>query len=244
MDWKVEPLQQLPACPYNQPATSHIPSPIPDSEMERIITTLCTSFDLDTALKLYDKLTELPTPRFSESRLTFPCIAFQLPHLSATPSRWNYTFRGDTAAFGMVEIKTGQDLSQMESLVLTHPWLDVILGCEETRSGASVEGEDEPRSPITDDENIDHNLPSLKPERPSIPAPVQAVPVDRETGARQLAARLRQSFGALLLVSVPISGENTVSYRRVAADSLITVQFREDVSLAGILDNVCVLNVI
>jgi tetratricopeptide (TPR) repeat protein len=65
---------------FNGPATSHLPSPIPDAEMERIITAShSSSFDLDVALRLYDRLNELPAPWFAASRMKLPCIAFQLP---------------------------------------------------------------------------------------------------------------------------------------------------------------------
>jgi hypothetical protein len=69
------------------------------------------------------------------------------------------------------------------------------------------------------------------------------VPMDRETRARRLVARLRQPFGALLL-TLASTGRRAVDYRRVAADSLITVQFQENVSLADILDNVRTLDVL
>jgi hypothetical protein len=137
----------------------------------------------------------------------------------------------------------------MKSLYLVHPWLDSLLGRENMQSGGFVEDDISiPPSLNTDDgelsnEQIDDDAPSLtEPESPSLPAPVHPIPMDRDTGARRLVARLRQRFGALL-VTLAATGR-AVDYRRVAADSLITVQFRENVSLAEILDNVRVLDIL
>ena len=67
-------------------------------------------------------------------------------------------------------------------------------------------------------------------------------PMDRETRARRLVTRLRQPFGALL-VRLELMGRHVVG-RRVAADSLITVQLQENVTLAYLLDNVSTIDVL
>ncbi|KIJ11812.1 hypothetical protein PAXINDRAFT_15386 [Paxillus involutus ATCC 200175] len=59
------------------------------------------------------------------------------------------------------------------------------------------------------------------------------------TKALQLAARLRQDFGALLLKE-----GSQKEYKRVAADASIRVQLLEDTSFARLLENVRVLDVI
>lgn len=56
--------------------------------------------------------------------------------------------------------------------------------------------------------------------------------------ALRLVARLRQPFGALLFK--PLS---RVEYRRVAADSLITVQVREEAPLTNLVDNIRMIEV-
>ncbi|KAF8127280.1 hypothetical protein EV363DRAFT_1173028 [Boletus edulis] len=84
---------------------------------------------------------------------------------------------------------------------------------------------------------------SPSPGSPPLPSSVEMEPVDREAGARRLAARLRQPFGALLLQQAQ-TGRRAIEYRRVAADCLIMVRFQDDVSLADILDNVRMLDVL
>ena len=118
------------------------------------------------------------------------------------------------------------------------------------QNGAFVEDDvAPPPSSSTDDEEIcdeeidDDSSLLPEPESPSLPAPVRMVPMDRETRARRLAARLRQPFGALL-VTLASTGRRAVDYRRVAADSMITVRFQENVSLADLLDNVRTIDVL
>ena len=234
------------SCTLVKLATSHLPAPIQDAEMERMITTShSSSFDLDVALRLYECLDELPAPWFAASRMKLPCIAFPLPPFS----RHGRVYRANTLAFGMVEIRTRHDLSRMKSLYLVHPWLDTLLEREEMQSVCLKDDIVLPPSPNTDDEEIcdedvDDDSSSLpEPESPSLPLPVCIVSVDRKTSPRRLVARLRQPFGALLVMPAA-TGRRAVDYRRVAADSMITVQFQENVSLADILNNVRTIDVL
>ncbi|KAF8119944.1 hypothetical protein EV363DRAFT_1101781, partial [Boletus edulis] len=97
-----------------------------------------------------------------------------------------------------------------------------------------------PPSPDMDDEMVPEKKGNEEiDDYPLLPI----VPMDRETGARRLVARLRQPFGALLFALAP-SNRRAMDYRRVAADSMITVQFQENVSLADILANVRILDVL
>jgi len=136
---------------FNGPATSHLPLPI---QVERIITSQTSSFDLDVALSLYDRLNEFPAPWFAASRMKLPCIVFQLPPLSLYRTRSGRVYRADTPTFGTVTIKTRQDLSRMDSLYLVHPWLDTLL--EQDAKSGTIMREDvaPPPSPTTDDEEI------------------------------------------------------------------------------------------
>ena len=237
---------------FNGPSTSHLPQPIQDAEVERIITASRTSsFDLEVALSLFDRLNELPAPWFAASRMKLPCIAFRLPPLSLHRLRSGRVYyRADTLAFGTVKIKAKHDLSRIDSLYLVHPWLDALL--ERIGKSGEMVGEDvaPPPSPHTDDEEIpdeeiDDDFSSLAElaSPSSRPVPMRMASMDKETRARRLVAHLRQPFGALL-VTLASTGRRAVDYRRVAADNLITVQFQESVSLADILGNVRTLDVL
>ena len=227
---------------FHEPATSHFPSPISDAEMERIIATShSSSFDLDTALKLYNRLSELSAPWFAASRMKLPCIAFQLPPLSPYRTRSGrvHLYRTDTDTFGTVEIKTRQDLSRMNFLYLVHPWLDTLL---ERQDGGHVEDAMPPRSPNTEEEIDDDSSSFAELQMPLQPVHVRMEPMDKETQARRLVAHLRQPVGALLVTLTSAGGR--ADYRRVAADSLITVRIQEKVSFADVLDNVRILDVL
>ena len=190
--------------------------------MERIIAaSRSSSFDLDVALRLYDHLNELPAPWFAANRMKLPCIAFKLPSFSLDRTRPDRVYRANTSTFGMVEITTSSDLSRMNFLYLVHPWLDSLLEHEGMQSGVFVGDDNDPSS---------------------LPAPARILPMGREAQARRLVARLRQPFGALM-VRLESMGRHVVG-KRVAADSLITVQFHENVSLADVLDNVRTIDVL
>ena len=60
-----------------------------------------------------------------------------------------------------------------------------------------------------------------------------AVVLDKTTQALRFTARLGQPFGALLFEPV-----SRVEYRLVAADGLIAVRVREEVSLTDLIDGI------
>ena len=232
---------------FSEPATFHLPRPIPEDEMERTIaTSQGLSFDLDAAVRLYDRLNELPPPWFVAQRMKLPCIAFKLPPLTPYRTRHGRLYRADSVAFGIVDIKTRSHLSLSTSLYLIHPWLDAVLGRGDIPRGEVIEDDlsDTDMEEIADD-NVDNNAASL-PELELLPLPVRVRTVslmDKKTHARRLAARLRQPFGALL-VAPASEGRPGRDYMRVATDSLITVRFQENVSLIDLLDNVCTIHVL
>ena len=254
---------------FNRPATSHLPLPIENAEMGKTVATLRTpALELDTAMRLYDRLHELPTPWFAASRMKLPCIAFKLPPLVPHRTDLGVVYRVETPVFGMVEIKTRHDPSRPDSLYLVHPWLDALLGREDMQGSESVEDDvAEPSSPNADEEDAsdeedafdeedtsdkgdasdeemeDDTLLPPESESPSHPASMDTVPVDRETHALQLVARLRQPFGALLF-TLASTRRRAVEYRRVAADSMIRVQIQENLPMTEVLDNVRILDVL
>ena len=232
---------------FSESATSHLPLAISDDEMERIIATLQnSSFDPDAALRLYDRLTGLSPPWFAAKRMkNLPCFAFELPSLTAVlPCTGRRFYRVNTMVLGMVEIKTRYDLSRSTPLYLIHPWLDTILGRGNVPRGKEDELPKLEDNELSDDDIVDDEISPLEPEPQLSPIPTHTAPsIDREMRAYQLAARLRQPFGALLVTLAPEDRSGMV-YTRVAADSLITVQFQEDVSLADLLDHVRTIDVL
>ena len=236
---------------FSRSAMSHFPPPIEDAEMGTSITTLrASALELDVAMRLYDRLRELPTPWFAASRMKLPCIAFTLSRPVSCLTNLGLVYRVETPIFGMVEIKTKQDLSRLDSLYLVHPWLDTLLGREDMQSGVFLEDYVAEPSPsnldneeLSDEELEDDSSPRPELGSRSHPTLVDTAPMDREARALQLVARLRQPFGPLLF-TLASTRRHAVEYRRVAADSMITVRIGENVSLTDVLDNVGILDVL
>ena len=184
---------------YNQIMPPHVPPPVETAEMDGIVTSLCSSMpDLSLTVALYERLYDLPPLSLVAGRLRLPGIVFPLADLvplSESESESDLpVYRATTPMLGDVEIKTTNDLSGMDGLLLIHPWISPLL-----------------------DQDFSYG----------------AARFDLSTRALRLVARLRQPFGALLLA--PLA---RVQYRRVATDSLIMVQVREETSLTELMDGI------
>ena len=83
-----------------------------------------SSPNITLTVRLYDRLHELPLPSFANQRMKLPCLAFKLGPVLATRNGSVYVFHARTAALGIVEIRTTEDL---DSLTLVHPWIDFLL---------------------------------------------------------------------------------------------------------------------
>ncbi|KAF8549281.1 TPR-like protein [Imleria badia] len=239
---------------FSKLPTSHIPLPISAVEIERTIAQMRTSSpNLALLMKLYDQLDELPVPIFVGKRMMLPCLVFKLGPVSATQSALGWVFRAKTNALGTVEIRTIADLSRSDPLYLVHPWIDFLLDRqpvgsimetileENTEDQSSLMGE-VPSFP--DPSSIAFAVPQTRTARlasrfgmsfggrtatrprdaASLLSPSSLSESDKQMRALQVIARLRQPFGALLLTPNP---GNVATYRRVASESLITVQVEE-----------------
>ena len=257
---------------FNQLPTTHIPPPFERAEMDGLVARLrSSSLDSSSILRLYDRLHELPVPSFLGQRMKLPCLNFKLGPLSASRSKSRLVFRAQTVV-GIVEIRTEEDLSRFGSLYLVHPWIAFLLDRQPVGSVAEVI----PEENTADRTYSTGELPlfpglfgvasaapqtgaawlvarfgrpfggrstTYPPEAASLQPPSSLSPAERQTRALQVVARLRQPFGALLLT--PHLG-NVAAYRRVAAESLITVQVEEITPpvLNKLIDSVRTLDVL
>ena len=76
---------------------------------------------------LYDQLRGLPIPFFVGQRMKLPCLTFEIKLISAVGNGSVHVFCAQAGALGVVEIKTAQNLSRLDSLYLIHPWTDFFL---------------------------------------------------------------------------------------------------------------------
>ncbi|KAF8415449.1 hypothetical protein L210DRAFT_3637217 [Boletus edulis BED1] len=207
-------------CVFSQLPISHIPPHMRGAELQTVTASLRKTLNVTSVVKFYDRLSELPVPSFASIRMKLACITFKLGPLAVSRAGSEQVFRAQTTALGIVEIRTAEDLTQWDSLTLVHPWINFLFG---RRSVGETKEE-------TDDETSSEREPSSPPP-----------PMDRHTAALQLIARLRQPFGALLLTPMR---QDVVGYRRVASESLITVQVQEDMPLDDLIDSIRILDVL
>ena len=252
---------------FSQSPASHIPRAIEGNKMDKTIARLrAPSLGFMSAVQLYDRLHELPLPLFDRKQMKLPCMVFKLGPLFVSRSRSEQVFRAQTAALGIVEIGTDEDLSQLDQLYLVHPWIDFLLDRQPVGNviGIIPETLDDQSSSIGELPSFPgpskissaalptrtrrfvsrivrpFDSPTHPPDAASLQPPSSLSRRDKQTRAFQVIARLTQPFGALLLTPVG----NT--YRRIAAESLITVQV-EDITpavLNRLVDSVRVLDVL
>ena len=252
---------------FNQPPTSHIPPSISDVEMGAI-TAGIRSFNVSLLTEIYDQVNVLPVPSFSGLRMKLPCLAFKVGQVPVSRNRSERVFRVQTNALGIVEIRTDEDISRLGPLCLVHPWIDFLLDRQPVGSVLETLAKEN-----TDDKSLLSELSSL-PDPPNIasttrqtrterlmsrigrsfggrsapdaalPRPPSTLsPLEKRTRVLQFIARLRQPFGALLLAS---TRRNIDEYRRIAAESLITVRVEEMTPeiLVKLIDSVRTLDVL
>ncbi|KAF8555002.1 hypothetical protein OG21DRAFT_1603126 [Imleria badia] len=254
---------------FNRLPTSHIPPAITSDEMEKITARTRTSFpNLTLVMELYDRLHELPVPSFSGHRMKLPCFIFKLGPVSVDRNASGCVFRAMTDALGVIEIRTTEDLSRLDSLILVHPWIDFLLDRQPVRGVTERNYTSDQSFPIGELPSFPGRsmtvsaapqtqagcltaclpCPFRQPATPppytaSLRAPSPVSQTDKQIQALGLVARLRQPFGALLFTP---TRRNVAEYRRVAAESLIIVQVEEitPAVLNKLVDGVRVLDVL
>lgn len=169
-------------------------------------------------------------------------------------SAWGPVFRARAECLGIVEIHATHDFSPQDFLYLIHPWIDVLLDRQPVWSVTEV-------IPNSEENSDDRSFLISDSKPPSFPGPSNIAPettprdsdvaslqppsslsqTEREMRAFQLMARLRQPLGALLFTP---THQDATEYRRVAAESLITVQVQEDAPLQALIRNTLNLDVL
>ncbi|KAI9571014.1 hypothetical protein HD554DRAFT_2169374 [Boletus coccyginus] len=135
-----------------------------------------------------------------------------------------HVYHATTSVFGTVEIKTREDLSSLDNLVLIYPWLQCLLD-----PTLPFEDDAEPFTPVDEDDRDGNSkiaFTNLCPASSHTAASSHHAPwLDKLTRVLHL-AHLRLPFGALLLVSLSFD-----EYKHVASDHPIVVQLLKGISL-------------
>ena len=177
---------------FAQSPTSHIPPPITSADIKPIITGFHAYLpNLALFTDLYDQVCGLSVPSFAGRRLKLPCLSFKLGRVSVIQNGSERIFRAQANALGVVEIRTEEDLSQLGSLYLVHPWIDFLLDRQ------SVEGVAESIIERNGDERS-----SVLGELPSFPGAFNMTSPTQKTRTR-LIARLGRTFGGRFITPAP-----------------------------------------
>ena len=190
-------------------------------------------------MMLYDRVVVLPSPRLVSRRLSLSCIMFPLGPLVLSGDLPQHVYHTMTSAFGTVEIRTTEDLSGSSNLVFVHPWLRCLLD-----PALPFEDDCEPFIPVDGSGDSDSDAPFTNPHPPlsshPVSAPHHTPQLDKLTRALRLLVRLKQPFGALLLV--PLSGRD--EYKRVASDHPIIVRLVKGISPRYLAQNIRTVDVL
>ncbi|KAN0087988.1 hypothetical protein V8E55_006609 [Tylopilus felleus] len=224
---------------FNQRPPPHIPFAMPSTKIEKTIARFCfSSSSLLSVMNLYGRLNELPAPSFCGQRLHLPCLVFKLWRVRRTREAVGCVFHAEADTLGIVEIRTEEDLFQFGPLYLVHPWIDFLLGRQPvaTKTG-TAQFTSIAALPLG-------GRTSTRPKGgASLRPPSSLSEEDQRMRALRVIARLQLPFGALLLAQ---NLGKDATYRRVAAETLITVQVEETTLpvLKELVDSVHVLDVL
>ena len=227
---------------FNSFPNAYVPRAITAAEVETTTRTSSPNFTL--IMRLYDRLYELPVPLFAGQRVKLPCLTFKLGAVSAAQNALGQVFRARTGALGIVTIRTTEDLSRFDSLTLVHPWIDFLLdrepvGITETipdhTNNQPFSTRDLPSSSGPSNTSVWQTRTSPIISRlgrtfsgcgdvDSLLSPSSLSVTEKRAQALRFIDRLKQPFGALLLTP---TRQHVEEYRRVASESLITVQVEE-----------------
>ena len=127
---------------YSEIVPPHVPRPIETAEMDGKVVALRSSLpDLSLTAALYGHLSSLPPLSLLPGRLSLPGIAFPLaglvPLSESDPDSDLAVYHATSPMLGDVEIKTSHNLSEMESLLLIHPWISPLLDRDFSRGGVA-----------------------------------------------------------------------------------------------------------
>ncbi|KAF8553582.1 hypothetical protein OG21DRAFT_1604034 [Imleria badia] len=246
---------------FNQRPTTHIPPALEHAEMDQITTRLQRPFRNSTStMKFYEELRQLPAPLFAGQRMKLPCIKFKLGPLQSTST---HVFRAQASLLGVVTITSEEDLSRFDRLFLVHPWIDFLLDQQPVGSVADMVPKENtanhfpliaeasvaspsafPQDTVSPWPLSDKPRPRRHSHTESLQPPSSLSPMEMQMLALQVIARLTRPFGALLLTPDRSLG---AVYKRVAAESLITVRVAEEITpeiLDKLIRNVHTLDVL
>ncbi|KAG0693719.1 hypothetical protein DFH29DRAFT_377451 [Suillus ampliporus] len=197
-----------------------------EDQIQTSVSLLQNAAIVEQASTLYNRLKNLSTPRFANRRLRLPCIAYPITEVRQRRGQGRETYY-EVKADGLQDmsistedklIRFSRAKSTQELYLLIRPWnrydleLADNLELPDLTDGArSADGWSEPES--SSDESLGGH-----------PGDNELVDAELESHLRELRlmVRLRQPFGALLLVQ-----QRGGEYKRIASDYAIIAKVRD-----------------
>ncbi|KAG0697553.1 heterokaryon incompatibility protein-domain-containing protein [Suillus ampliporus] len=204
--------------------------PLPEDEIQTSVSSLRNGVAMESASKLYTLLDNLNAPRFANSRLQLPCIAFVVTEVRRRRKQDRESYLTyDVKADGLQDLllTTEDKLIQFsparptpQTFLLIRPWNRHDLGLPDFADDAQSVVESVPDSPLDDSDSLDGY-------------PGDDGPIDMESHSRELGllVRLGQPFGALLLAQ-----QRGWEYKRIASDHNIIAQVKDVASVDDMVD--------
>ncbi|KAG1800188.1 uncharacterized protein HD556DRAFT_1439046 [Suillus plorans] len=207
----------LPADITSYKAPPCILTSLPEDEMQMSVSRLQDVVPVESATKLYTLLDNLSAPRFANSRLQLPCIAFPVTDVRRRDQGTYFTYFVKADGLQDLVITTEDKLTQFsrtrpipQSFLLVRPWNRYDPGLLDFEDDMSIKTMSMPwsmsdrslsGSPDKYEESVDSEL------------PLRAV---------RLTVRLGQAFGAFLLAQ-----QRGGEYRRIASDHNIMARVKD-----------------
>jgi len=216
----------LPADITSYKAPPCILSSLPEDEMQVSVSKLQNAVTVESALTLYTLLDNLSAPRFANSRLQLPCIAYPVTEVRRRGGQDQETcFTYYVKADGLQDlaITTEDRLIQFsrarptqQSFLLVRPWNRYDPGLLDFEDDKSIKTMSMPWS------MSDRSL-SGSPDEYE-----KSVDLELPSRALRLMVRLGQAFGALLLAQ-----QRGGEYKRIASDHNIMARVKDMTAIHG-----------
>ncbi|KAG0704113.1 hypothetical protein DFH29DRAFT_1068275 [Suillus ampliporus] len=198
-----------------------------EDEMQISVSSLRNPLVIESASKLYTRLDNLSTPRFANSRLRLPCIAFPVTEIkrrSAQDRCFTYGVKADglqdlliTTEDNLIQSRPAKPTRR--TFLLIRPWNRYDFELPDLADEMeSVDDLSEPGSPS--DDPLDWSAEDDEP-----------ADLEPHTRELRLIVRLGQPFGALLLAQ-----QRGGEYKRIASDQNIIAQVKDVGSVDDMMD--------
>jgi hypothetical protein len=219
----------LPADITSYKAPPCILSSLPEDEMEMSVSKLQNAITVESASTLYNLLDNLSAPRFANSRLKLPCIAFPVTEVRRRGGQdqetcFTYYVKADglrdlviTTEDRLVQFSRARPTQQ--TFLLVRPWNRYDPGLLDFEDDKSIKTMSIPWSVS------DHSL-SGSPEEYE-----ESVDSELPSRALRLMVRLGQAFGALLLAQ-----QRGGEYKRIASDHNIEARVKDVTTVHNMMD--------